>query len=48
MTDMIVPDPVTRDILAIFENVRFRLFERMKDLTDAEYHCEVPPLRGSG
>ncbi|GAA3465491.1 DinB family protein [Nonomuraea roseola] len=40
MTDMIVPDPATRDILAIFENVRYRLFERLKDLTDAEYHWE--------
>ncbi|MGW0436551.1 hypothetical protein ACWDV4_28885 [Micromonospora sp. NPDC003197] len=40
MADMIVPDPVTRDILAIFENVRFRLFERLEGLTDAEYHWE--------
>ncbi|GGQ23050.1 DinB family protein [Streptosporangium pseudovulgare] len=40
MADMIVPDPATRDILAIFENVRYRLFERLKDLTDAEYHWE--------
>lgn len=40
MADMIVPDPVTRDILAAFENVRFRLFERLEGLTDAEYHWE--------
>jgi hypothetical protein len=40
MADMIVPDPVTRDILAIFENVRFRLFERLEGLTDAEYRWE--------
>lgn len=40
MADLIVPDPVTRDLLAIFENVRSRLFERVKDLTDAEYRWE--------
>jgi hypothetical protein len=40
MADMIVPDPVTRDILAIFERARSRLFERLEDLTDAEYHWE--------
>ncbi|EST26287.1 hypothetical protein N566_24075 [Streptomycetaceae bacterium MP113-05] len=40
MADMSVPDPVTRDILAIFERARSRLFERLEDLTDAEYHWE--------
>ncbi|MFI5888283.1 DinB family protein [Streptomyces sp. NPDC051554] len=40
MADTIVPAPVTRDVLAIFENVRFRLFERLEGLTDAEYHWE--------
>src|SRR5262245_49273565 len=40
MTDVIKPDPVTRDILAIFDNVRSRLFKRLEDLTDAEYHWE--------
>ena len=37
MADMTVPDPVTRDVLASFENVRYRLFERLEGLTDAEY-----------
>ena len=40
MADMTVPDPVTRDVLAIFENVRYRLFERLEGLTDAEYLWE--------
>ncbi|MDT7845422.1 DinB family protein [Streptomyces justiciae] len=40
MADTTVTDPVTRDLLAIFENVRFRLFERMKGLSDAEYLWE--------
>ncbi len=40
MTDAIVSDPVTRDVLAAFENVRTRLFERVKGLTDAEYLWE--------
>jgi hypothetical protein len=35
-----VPDPVTRDLLAIFEDVRYRLFERLEGLTDAEYVWE--------
>ena len=35
--DMTVPDPVTRDLLAIFEGVRYRLFGRLEGLTDAEY-----------
>ena len=40
MADMTVPDPVTRDMLAIFEDVRSRLFERLEGLTDAEYLWE--------
>jgi hypothetical protein len=40
MADVIAPDPVTRDVLAVFENVRVRLFERMEGLTDAEYLWE--------
>jgi len=40
MADMTVPDPVTRDVLAIFEDVRFRLFERLESLTNAEYLWE--------
>lgn len=40
MADMTVPDPVTRDVLATFESVRFRLFERLEGLTDAEYLWE--------
>ncbi|MGW2964437.1 hypothetical protein ACWDGI_39070 [Streptomyces sp. NPDC001220] len=40
VADMILPDPVTRDILAIFEDVRSRLFERLENLTDTEYHWE--------
>lgn len=28
MADVIAPDPVTRDVLAVFENVRFRLRHR--------------------
>lgn len=35
-----VPDLVTRDVLAIFEKVRHRLFERLEGLTDAEYLWE--------
>ena len=31
------PDPVTRDLLAAFEGVRYRLFERLEGLTDIEY-----------
>ena len=37
---MTVPDPVTGDLLAIFENVRYRLFGRLEGLTDAEYLWE--------
>ncbi len=37
---MTVPDPVTRDLLAIFEGVRYRLFGRLEGLTDAEYLWE--------
>lgn len=37
---MTVPDPVTRDLLAIFEDVRCRLFGRLEGLTDAEYLWE--------
>ncbi|MGH3750624.1 MAG: DinB family protein [Micromonosporaceae bacterium] len=40
MADMTVPDPVTRDVLAIFERARSRLFERLEGLTDAEYLWE--------
>ncbi|MFD1938378.1 MULTISPECIES: DinB family protein [Nonomuraea] len=40
MADMIVTDPVTRDVLATFEGVRSRLFGRLEGLTDAEYHWE--------
>ncbi|MEW2498662.1 DinB family protein [Streptomyces nodosus] len=40
MADMIVPDPVARDFLAIFERERARLFERLEGLTDAEYLWE--------
>lgn len=40
MADVIVSDPLTRDLLAVFENVRSRLFERMKGLDDAEYLWE--------
>jgi DinB superfamily len=37
---MTVPDPVTRDLLATFGDVRHRLFERLDGLTDAEYLWE--------
>lgn len=37
---MTVPDPVTRDLLAIFEDVQYRLFGRLEGLTDAEYLWE--------
>ncbi|MFI5801846.1 DinB family protein [Streptomyces sp. NPDC051561] len=40
MADTTTPDPVTRDVLAAFENARFRLFARMKGMTDAEYRWE--------
>ncbi|MBR7835721.1 DinB family protein [Actinospica durhamensis] len=40
MADTTVLDPVTRDVLAIFEDARFRLFERLEGLTDAEYLWE--------
>ena len=40
MADTTVLDPATRDVLAIFENVRFRLFARLEGLTDAEYLWE--------
>jgi hypothetical protein len=33
-------DPVTRDVLAVIEDVRSRLFERLDGLTDAEYLWE--------
>jgi hypothetical protein len=35
-----VHDPVTRDVLAVFEAVRCRLFERLAGLTDDEYLWE--------
>ncbi|MFD6447455.1 DinB family protein [Promicromonospora sp. NPDC060204] len=40
MADTTAPDPATRDILAIFERARTRLFGRLEGLTDAEYHWE--------
>jgi hypothetical protein len=40
MADTTVPDPVTRDLLAVFEEVRYRLFGRFESLTDAEYLWE--------
>jgi hypothetical protein len=42
---MTAPDPVTRDVLATFEDVRARLFGRLEGLTDAEYLWE--PVGGS-
>jgi hypothetical protein len=45
MADMTMPDPVTREVLASLENVRYRLFERLEGLTDAEYLWE--PVRDS-
>ena len=39
-TSRTVPDRVTRDVLATFEDVRFRLFQRLEGLTDAEYLWE--------
>lgn len=45
MADTTALDPVTRDVLAIFEGVRFRLFARLEGLTDAEYLWE--PVRDS-
>lgn len=35
-----VSDPVTRDVLATIEDVRYRLFSRLEGLTDAEYLWE--------
>lgn len=40
MAETTVSDPATRDVLAILEDVRFRLFKRLEGLTDAEYHWE--------
>jgi hypothetical protein len=40
MFGMSAPDPVSRDILAIFERARSRLFVRLEELTDAEYLWE--------
>ncbi|MFL1432856.1 MULTISPECIES: DinB family protein [unclassified Nocardiopsis] len=40
MADTIMADPATRDVLAIFERARSRLFGRLEGLTDAEYHWE--------
>jgi hypothetical protein len=40
MAFMPVPNPVNRDVLAVFEDVRHRLFERLEGLTDAEYLWE--------
>ncbi len=37
---MTVLDPVTHDLLATFEDVRYRLFGRLGGLTDAEYLWE--------
>jgi hypothetical protein len=37
---MTAHDPVTRDLLATFEVVRYRLFGRLEGLTDAEYLWE--------
>jgi hypothetical protein len=37
---MTTADPVTRDVLATFDDVRARLFGRLESLTDAEYHWE--------
>ena len=40
MADLIARGPVTRDLLAIFEDVRSRLFGRLEGLSDAEYLWE--------
>jgi hypothetical protein len=40
MTFTTVSHPVTRDMLAIFERVRYRLFERLEGLTDVEHLWE--------
>ena len=40
MSAMPARDPVSRDILAIFERARSRLFVRLEGLTDAEYLWE--------
>jgi hypothetical protein len=42
---MAVSDPVSRDLLAVFDDVRGRLFGRLDGLTDAEYLWE--PVDGS-
>lgn len=45
MAETTVPEPVTRDVLAIFDDVRRRLFGRIEGLTDAE--CLWEPVRDS-
>ncbi|MEV4903180.1 DinB family protein [Streptomyces albidoflavus] len=40
MADVTGHNPATRDLLAIFERARSRLFGRLDGLTDAEYHWE--------
>ncbi|GAA1976047.1 DinB family protein [Catenulispora subtropica] len=40
MAEATVSDPVTRDVLATIEDVRFRLIKRLEGLTDAEYRWE--------
>ncbi|MBS2539929.1 DinB family protein [Catenulispora sp. NF23] len=40
---MTVSNPVTRDLLAVFEDVRSRLLARLEGLTDAEYLWEPVP-----
>ncbi|AXQ53925.1 MULTISPECIES: DinB family protein [Streptomyces] len=40
MTEQTAHNPATRDLLAIFERARTRLFGRLDGLTDAEYHWE--------
>ncbi|HVX47183.1 MAG TPA: DinB family protein [Mycobacteriales bacterium] len=43
--DLTGPDPITRDVLATFDDARSRLFDRLAGLTDAEYRWE--PVGGS-
>ncbi|UYM25556.1 DinB family protein [Streptomyces albus] len=40
MADVTGLSPATRDLLAVFERARTRLFGRLDGLTDAEYHWE--------
>lgn len=40
MADLTELEPVTRDLLGTFEDVRSRLFARLEGLTDAEYLWE--------